>query len=208
MALSVIDLPSPAAMRGRWAAFAAICAARGWADSCHADGPVWHFDDGGGNWVDLHHVGAGRAVLIGHDHEYSDTYYAEAAAYFGEEETDLLAGAPDWWEPPVRAAAGPDRWVGFVYGFDGATWQRAAYDLADGFASVGLPAVDAGRYRELAEQFVQDAPGLDGPPDPAAVEALAAADGDVTPDLLRTVIGPSGWDAEAGAAAARRFRTG
>ncbi len=104
MALVPVDLPTPDALRGRWAAFAAICAARGWARSCHADGPRWHFDDGGGNWADLVHVGDGRAVLLGHDHEYSDTYYAEAAAYFGELETDLRARAPEWWAPPVRAA--------------------------------------------------------------------------------------------------------
>jgi hypothetical protein len=97
-------------------------------------------------------------VLLGHDHEYSETYFAEAAAYFGEPETDLLAGAPDWWTPPVRAAATPDQWVGFVYGFDGAAWWRAPYDVADGFTSLGLPAVDDERYRELAVQFVEDAP--------------------------------------------------
>jgi hypothetical protein len=206
VALVPLDLPSPAAMLGRWAPFAAICAARGWWNSCHAAGPVWHFDDGGGNWADLHHVGDGRAVLLGHDHEYSETYFAEAAAYFGEPETDLLAGAADWWTPPVRAAATPDQWVGFVYGFDGAAWWRAPYDVADGFTSVGLPALDDKRYRELAVQFVEDAPGLSGAPDPAAVDALAAADGDVTPPLLRAVIGATGWDAEAGAEAARRFR--
>lgn len=206
MSLVPLDLPAPDALRGRWAAFAAICAARGWADACHADAAVWHFDDGGGNWADLHHVGEGRAVLIGHDHEYSETYFAEAAAYFGEPETDLLAGAPAWWEPPTRPAGARGDWVGFVYGFDGVQWWRAAYDVDDGFASVGLVALDDERYREQVAQFVQDAPGLTGPPDSIAVDALAAADGAVTPALLRAVIGPTGWDAEAGADAARRFR--
>jgi len=206
VSLRTLDLPTPAALRGRWAAFAAICAARGWADSCHADDGVWHFDDGGGNWADLHLVEDGRAVLIGHDHEYSETYFAEAAAYFGEPETDLLAGAPDWWAPPVRAAGAQGNWVGFVYGFDGATWWRAPYEVEDGFASVGLVGLDDGRFREQVTEFVQDAPGLTGPPDPAAVDALAAADGDVTPALVRAVIGPHGWDAEAAAGAARRFR--
>lgn len=208
MSLRTLDLPTPTALRGRWAAFAAICAARGWADSCHAADGVWHFDDGGGNWADLHHVGEGRAVLIGHDHEYSETYFAEAAGYFGEPETDLLAGAPTWWEPPTRSAGVRGDWVGFVYGFDGVQWSRAAYDVDDGFASVGLVALDDGRFREQVAEFVQDAPGLTGPPDPTAVDALAAADTAVTATLLRTVIGPTGWDAEAGAAAARRFWTG
>ena len=179
-------------MRGRWAAFAAICAARGWSKACHAAGPVWHFDDGGGNWVDLHQLGGGRAVLVGHDHDYSKTYIAEAAAYFGEVETDLLAGAPDWWEPPARTAAAQDRWVGFVFGFDGMCWSRAPYELDDGFGSVGLVALSQERYRELAAEFVQDAPGLDGPPDPAALDAIATADGAVTPALLRAVIGVHG----------------
>jgi flavorubredoxin len=55
-------------------------------------------------------------------------------------------------------------------------------------------------------EFVQDAPSLTGTPDPAAVDALAAADGAVTPALVRAVIGSHGWDAEAAADAARRFR--
>ena len=205
MALVPVDLPAPAAMRGRWAAFAAICAARGWSDVCHADGPRWHYDDAGGNWADLVHVGAGRAVLLGHDHEYSDTYYTQAAAFFDEPETDLLAGTPDWWAPPVRAAATADSWVGFAYGFDGTAWWRAEYEADDGFKGVALPAVDLVRYRELATDFSEDAPGLDGPPDAAAIDALATADGDISPELLRTVVGPV-WDADAGAAAAQRFR--
>ncbi|MCO1654991.1 proteophosphoglycan 5 [Pseudonocardia humida] len=206
MALVTLDLPRPDEMRGRWAAFAAVCAARGWSDSCRAEGGRWHYDDGGGNFADLVHVGAGRAVLIGNDHEYSDTYFATAAEYFGEEETDLLAGAPDWWAPPARAAMDRGEWIGFVYGFDGTTWRRAAYDKQDGFASVALPAVDERRCRELIEEFTQDAPGLAGPPSPDAVAALIAADGDVTPDLLGRVVGTGGWDLTAGAAAARAFR--
>jgi hypothetical protein len=205
VALVPVDLPPPDALRGRWAAFAAICAARGWDGSCHADGPRWHFDDGGGNWADLVHVGDGRAVLLGHDHEYSETYYADAAAYFGEPETDLLAGAPDWWAPPVRAAATPESWVGFAYGFDGARWSRAPYDLEDGFGSVGLPALDEAAYRDLAGAFTQDAPGRGDVPDDAAFDALATAGPDVSVPALRVVVGPA-WDAEAGVAAARRFR--
>jgi hypothetical protein len=42
-----------------------------WGSMCRADGPVWHFDDAGGNWIELHHLGEDRAVLTGHDHEYS-----------------------------------------------------------------------------------------------------------------------------------------
>ena len=204
-----VDLPTPAALRGRWAAFAAVVAARGWADMCCADGPVWHYDDGGGNWVELHHAGGGRAVLVGHDHEYSDTYFGPAAEASGEEETDLLAGAPDWWAPPVQAQVAADQWVGFAYGFDGTSWARVPYDAADGFVQVGLPACDDDRCRDLIVEFTHDAPGLAGrPADPAAVDALMAADADVTPALVAAVVGATGWDTAAGVAAARRFLDG
>ena len=206
MGLVTIDVPEPREMRGRWAAFAAVRAARGWGRGCHAAGAVWHFDDGGGNWADLHHVGGGRAVLVGHDHEYSDTYFGAAAEYFQEPETDLLAGAPDWWAPPARAAMDRGLWVGFVYGFEDGVWRRAEYELDDGFDSVGLPAVDDERCRELVVEFTQDAPGLaGGGPDPRAVDALIAADADVTEAHVRALIGPTGWDPAAGAAAAREF---
>jgi hypothetical protein len=201
-----IDLPAPMAMRGRWAAVAAVVAARGWGRMCHADGPVWHFDDSGGNWVELHHVGGGRAVLVGHDHEYSDTYYGEAATYFGEEETDLLAGAPAWWAGPVRVDAAEGRWVGFVYGFDGAAWARAPYDVQDGFQQVGLPAVSDEGCHDLVAELAKGAPGLAGrPPSPEAIAALIAADAQVTPAHVRAVIGPTGWDPSAASEAARRF---
>jgi hypothetical protein len=201
-----VDLPEPRRMRGRWAAFAAVCAARGWARHCRADGPVWHYDDGGGNWADLHHVGNDRAVLIGHDHEYSDTYYATAAEYFDEPETDLLADAPAWWEPPVRAALDRGLWVGFVYGFEDGGWRRAEYSLSDGFESVGIPATGDDRCRELVVEFTQDAPGLEGaPPDQIAVAALIAADADVTEAQVAAVVGATGWDPAAGATAAREF---
>jgi hypothetical protein len=205
--LVTLDLPTPLRMRGRWAAFAAVCAARGWSDSCHARDGVWHFDDGGGNFAELVHVGDGRAVLIGNDHEYSDTYFGTAAAYFGEEETDLLAGAPPWWAPPARAAMDRGEWVGFVYGFDGHRWERADYAKHDGFTEVALPALDDERCAERIEQFTADAPGRPDPVDRAAIEALMAADGALTPDLLAAVVGTGGWDVAAGVAAAAAFRS-
>ena len=206
MGLVALDLPAPREMRGRWAAFAAVCAARGWGTGCHADGTVWHFDDGGGNWADLHHVGDGRAVLVGHDHEYSDTYFGAAAEYFQEPETDLLADAPGWWAPPAQAAMDRGLWVGFVYGYEDGGWRRAEYELSDGFTSVGLPAVDDERCRELVVEFTKEAPGLaGGAPDPRAVDALIAADAHVTEAHVRALIGPTGWDAAAGAAAAQAF---
>jgi hypothetical protein len=206
MGLVTLDLPAPREMRGRWAAFAAVCAARGRPRGCHAAGDVWHFDDGGGNWADLHHVDGGRAVLVGHDHEYSDTYFGAAAEYVQEPETDLLAGAPDWWAPPTRAATDRGLWVGFVYGYEDGAWRRAEYERSDGFTSIGLPAIDDERCRDLVVAFTAGAPGLTGgQPDPRAVDALIAADADVTEAHVRALIGPTGWDAAAGAAAAQAF---
>jgi hypothetical protein len=202
-----LDLPSPDQLRGRWAAFAAICASRGWGDSAFAtreDGAVrWHYDDGGGNWGDLVRLDGGRAVLLGNDHEYSETYFREAAEFFGEEETDLLAGAPAWWEAPVVAAMAREQWVGFAYGYDG-TWTRAEYDGDDGFESLGHVAVDQQRCLDLCTQFASKAPGLDGrEPAREDVEALIAADADVTAELLERVV--PGWDVEAGLVMGRAF---
>ena len=147
MALRTVGLPTPAEMKPRWAAYAALLAVRGerWAQGAHATAHGWHYDDGGGNWADVVSAGSGRAVLVGHDHEYSETYFREGATYFGEEETDLLADAPDWWEAAIVPYLDRQRtagmWIGFIYGFDG-RWMRSDYDADDGFTSVGLPFTD------------------------------------------------------------------
>jgi hypothetical protein len=202
--LVLLDLPSPAQLRGPWAALAAVLAARGWGADCFSADSVWHYDDGGGNWADLHHLddanGDHRAVLVGHDHEYSDTYFRAAATYFQEEETDLLAGAPTWWEPPVEAAEKAGNWVGFVYGYDGRRWQRAAYDLSDGFESLNLPALSVEVTRERIDSLT------DGTAPPAAIDALIAAGADATPDQVAAVVGHLGWDTTAATTAAHTFR--
>ncbi|GLZ52790.1 proteophosphoglycan 5 [Actinomycetospora sp. NBRC 106378] len=204
MALVPVDLPAPMTMRGRWAAFAAILGARGWGSGAFAEPARWHYDDGGGNWADLHLVGQGRAVLVGNDHEYSDTYFREAAAYFQEEETDLLAGAPDWWEAPAVDGMARETWVGFVYGWDGSGWSRAPYDLSDGFTSLHPVFVDDERCAEMVVEFVENE--VEGPVRPDAVAALIAAGADLTHDQLRAVADVPGWDLDAGVAAARAFR--
>ncbi|MEJ2869662.1 proteophosphoglycan 5 [Actinomycetospora sp. OC33-EN08] len=204
MALVPVDLPTPTTMRGRWAAFAAILAARGWGSGAFAEPGRWHYDDGGGNWADLHLLGDGRAVLVGHDHEYSDTYFRAAATYFQEEETDLLADAPDWWEPPVAAAEGDGLWVGFVYGFGGSGWSRAPYEIEDGFASLHPVFADHERCRELIVEFVENE--VETPVRPADVDALITADGAPTREQLRAVADVPGWDLDAGVAAAAAFR--
>ncbi|MCS7483296.1 proteophosphoglycan 5 [Umezawaea endophytica] len=198
MALVPVDLPSPLEMRARWAAHSAVMAALGYGDSANADRGPWYYDDGGGNWAELHRLDGDRAVLLGHDHEYSDTYYNLAAEYFGEDETDLLAGAPDWWGEPVRATEEPGRWIGFVYGYADGEWQRVPYDLHDGFTSVNPPLVSDERCRELIAAFTKRSE------DDAAIGALIAADGAVTEEQVAAVVDES-KDAAAGVVAARRF---
>ena len=195
MALVPVDLPSPREMRGRWAAFSAVMAALGYGDSSNADRGPWYYDDGGGNWAELHRLDGDRAVLLGHDHEYSETYYHLAAEYFGEEDTDLLAGAPDWWGEPVRATEEPGRWIGFVYGYEDGKWQRVEYDLADGFESVDPPLVSDHRCHELIAAFTSESP---------AIDVLVAAGAEVTEEQVAAVVGPS-KDAAAGVVAARKF---
>lgn len=196
MSLVEVDLPSPDALRNRWAACAAVMAALGHGDLCHVEGRRWHYDDAGGNWCELFVLDGGRAVLQGNDHEYSETYFRKAAEYFGEEETDLLAGAPSWWGEQLP----PDvegEWVGFIYGYEGGVWRRADYDLDDGFTGVGLPAVSDDSLVDLTTQFAKGAA-------PQAVLALAAAGPELTEEQLAAVV--SEGDLAAGVAAARAFR--
>ncbi|MGC0366575.1 hypothetical protein ABH922_004559 [Rhodococcus sp. 27YEA15] len=141
-----LDLPPPEQMGRRWSLHAAVLAARGprWSDSTHARVPgTWHYDDGSGNWADLRLVTGKRAVLIGHDHEYSDTYFGAAAEYFGEKETDLLADTPSWWSQAIAdyltGSEQENIWIGFVYGFDGKNWSRASYSADDGFTALDPP---------------------------------------------------------------------
>ena len=194
------DIPSPAELRPGWAAMAAVYAARGWTD-VRSEDRDWIYHDGGGNWACLRFVGEDRAVLFGHDHEYSETYWGPAAATFGEEETDLLEDAPDWWStdlapPPVG------EWIGFVYGWSGTDWARSFYRKNDGFRSVGLVKACMSAAEHLCP-FAADAPGLDGEPDADALAALVAADADLTPELVEAAV--PGWDTAAGVAAGRRF---
>ncbi|MEO1475258.1 MAG: proteophosphoglycan 5 [Pseudomonadota bacterium] len=203
MTLQIVDIPSPRELRGGWAALSAVLAAAGLGNFVYADARQWYYHDGGGNWACLRFIGPGRIVLVGHDHEYSETYFRESAAYFGEGETDLLAGAPDWWGTDI----GPSpfgEWIGFVYGWNGQIWQRADYDLNDGFTSVGLLKGCSIGGMEGLKESAADAPGLDGEdPDAAALSALIAADGNVTRELLEAAV--PGWDIDAGVAAARAF---
>jgi hypothetical protein len=203
MPLIELDLPRPAQLRGGWAALAAVCAARGWQRDVYAEPRQWLYSDGGGNWACLRWIDKDRIVIVGQDHEYSDTYFREAAAYFEEEETDLLAGAPAWWGSNLDPMPFGD-WIGFIYGWDGSRWQRASYEVHDGFDEVGLLRACSLEDVELLGEFANDAPGLHGAsPSVDALRALVAADANVTPALLERVV--PGWDISAGVSAARKF---
>lgn len=204
MSLVPVDLPDLPDLRRRWAALAAVLAATGFERGCFAEERRWHYDDGGGNWADLVFVAEGP-VLLGNDHEYSETYFREAAAYFGEQETDLLAGAPDWWEQAL-AGRDPTDWVGFVYGYDEGRWWRAAYDRNDGSSSVIGPLVSDEALQTLIADYGSDG----GTATPEVAAAIAALVTSVEPDvrLLEAVLGPYGHDVSAALAAAARFRSG
>ncbi len=183
--------------------------ALGFGKGSFANGRLWHYDDGGGNYAELVLLDGGRAVLYGHDHEYSETYFREAAAYFEEEETDLLAGAPPWWGEVLPQAE--FQWIGFVYGYEDGAWARAAYEPDDGFASLALPAASEERLIELVNEFVTSAAedqGFVHVPDPDAVLALVAAGPALTREQLAAVLGPIPADPDAGTTAARAFGTG
>lgn len=203
MPLTKVSFPTPKELRKGWAALAAVFAARGWGDDVYATSNQWFYHDGGGNWICLRFKDKNQAVLIGHDHEYTETYYGEAAKYFEEEETDILKGAPDWWGFDLSPLPFGE-WIGFVYGWDGVQWQRSNYNEHDGFESVNLKGACSINKLELLTVHAQDAPGLNGsPPNKEKLQELVSADAEISKELLEAVI--PGWDIEAGIIAAKKF---
>ncbi len=204
MSLVPLDVPNPATLNHRWAVIAAVLAGVGWGHDVQVDerGVRLHHD-GGGNWVAMALLPQGRALLFGHDHEYSETYFREAAAYFEEPETDLLAGAPAWWGEALdsHVTSGVGEWVGFVYGWEAGRWHRASYPAADGFNAALLPPVTHERTVETITATL-DFRGTS--PAPGAVDRLVHAGPAVDEQLLADVTGPD-LDHRAGAAAAARF---
>lgn len=87
----------------------------------------------GGDWFQLHRVDADHALFVSNDIEDTETYFAAAVAYFGkEDETDVLAGVPEWWRDLLHTrhpgafltGAGFDP-VNTVCGWDGRGWTKA-----------------------------------------------------------------------------------
>lgn len=200
-----MDLAPPVDLNHRWATFAALCASRGW-DDTRADGSVRRHHDGGGNWASMVLLPQGRALLFGHDHEYSDTYFREAAAFFEQDETDLLADTPAWWGEALAAhhTADVGDWVGFVYGWEDGRWQRTSYDADDGFAGLALPMrTHEGAVLDVQDWLAGEAHDHGRPsPDRAVAEALIMAGPGLTEEQLSGVAMP-GWDLSKGVAAAR-----
>lgn len=203
MQLIELNLPNPKKLRGGWAALAAVCAARGWDTEVYATSDEWLYHDGGGNWVCLRFKSDNQAIFIGHDREYSETYFGEAAKYFEEEETNLLEGTPEWWGFNMSPLPFGE-WIGFVYGWDGEKWQRSGYNIPDGFDDIGLLNACSLNGTDYLKELSLDAPGLEGkPPTQETLDALVAADGDITYELLEATV--PGWDIEAGILAAKKF---
>lgn len=198
-----VDLPHPQELRGGWAALAAVYASRGWRSDVYATANQWLYHDGGGNWACIRFIQKDKIVLVGHDHEYSETYFGEAAAYFQAEETNLLAGAPPWWGANLDPKPFGE-WIGFIYGWDGQEWQRANYQKPDGFKSVGLLDACSINNTELLKTYAAGAPALRGRlPRSDALRTLVAADAHISSSLLEAVV--PGWNIVAGIAAARKF---
>ena len=199
MPLIRLDIPSPKRLRGGWAAKAAINTAYGWGEFVYAKEDLWYYHDGGGNWACIRFLTKGKAVLFGHDHEASKTYFRESAIYFGEKETDLLKDAPNWWEEAIRHPPdGP--YIGFIYGWDGTQWLRSDYVENDGFSMMGL----LNSLRIEGHNSLSDCVEFfERPVNLQHIQALVDADADICEQLLGQVM--PNYDLHAGTLAAKRF---
>ncbi len=200
MALTKVDIATPLEMRGGWAANAAVWSAYGWDDSFYATDNLWSFYDGGGNWACIRFRNKNQAVLFGHDHECSNTYFRESAKYFQEEETNLLEEAPHWWEEELAFPDGQGPWIGFIYGWDGRQWWRANYDIDDGFNQVGLLDSMKVKGTNSISDSVKD---FSRPVIESDIQALVDADGAITEEMLEAVM--PGYNIKSGVQAANRF---
>ncbi|MFC9898018.1 hypothetical protein ACFVMC_30380 [Nocardia sp. NPDC127579] len=226
MGFTIVDLPEPQLLWDEWAVCAAVdnATCSGGAvrvQESRAGHRFAHYDDGGGNWAELVLLPDDRAVLCGRDPEFSRTYFREDTA--GVEETDVLAGVPEWWRSVIADLdSDPASWapvISFAYGFDGNRWQRVDYDVDDGFEGAMPDA--AHRVRENLMDAAQSALDLDRgelepdraaledfEPDEAALDALWAAGRHLSAEHLRAVFGPIAafCDIDEGVRTAAEFR--
>lgn len=163
----------------------------------------WAADDEA--WMALVRPGDGRALLVGWHPEFSLT---EGGGRSGEPGTDLVGDAPGWWRRGVEHARAQDRYLGFLYGWDGARWWRLDQPDDDGFDPELFPVTPLA-LRDIIDGLADDT--LLDAPDPDAVDALIAAGPHLTADHLSAVLhAPDGWpevDIEAGVKAAAEYRS-
>lgn len=203
-ALATVDLPSPSALRDRWAAFAAVWAA---GEFSSEGGPAategdWYYEDVmDASWAFLVRFEDGRAVLAG----AAEPASARAVADERTTRAELVDGAPGWWAKALDAlpARAP---VSFVCG-----WTKA-----DGWQQVADAPTDQGladsRFilrseDDLVEELVLMAnTGAGDPPTDrgGAARALVTAGPDVTSAQLRA-LGPDMRSPAAGVRAASAF---
>lgn len=204
MALLPVDLDAtPETLTSFLAVDAAVRAAVG---VPHTEpGPTaMDWDGGEGVWMSLIRPGEGRALLAGWHHEFSLT---DGSGPGSEPGTDLVGDAPGWWRRGVEHARAHDRYLGFLYGWDGSGWWRLDQPTDDGFDPDIFPVTPLA-MREIVDELADDT--LLDVPDPESVDALLAAGAELTTADLGAVLNtPDGWpeiDLEAGVRAARLYR--
>lgn len=159
------------------------------------------WQDGEGIWMGLVRPGDGRALLVGWHHDFSLT---EGSGRSGEAGTDLIGDAPGWWRRGVEHARSRGSYLGFLYGWDGASWWRLDQPVDDGFDPEIFPVSELA-MRDIIERAAAETL-LDDPPT-GAVDELLAAGGRLGERHLAAVLhSPDGWpevDLSAGVFAAR-----
>lgn len=180
MSLINISIPAPAQLRAGWSALAAINTAYyGTEDVAFAKNNDWFYDDQGGNWACLRFTGDGKAVLFGHDHEYSSMSLTKNTA----NDSALLKDTPDWWRDCI-SLDDPSDTIGFIYGWENKRWQRADYQGEDGFSYAGLlQAISPTGNHSLSET----AKHMFGSVDLQAIIKLMEEDANITEETLSLV---------------------
>lgn len=205
MALIPVDLDAPPETLASYLAVDAAVRAAVGLDHPEPSPAALDWAGADGVWMSLVRPGDGRALLVGWHHEFSLT---EGSGRAGEAGTDLVGDAPGWWRRGVEHARANNRYLGFLYGWDGGRWWRLDQPTDDGFDPEFFP-VTGLALREIVDQLVDDT--LLDAPDPADVDALLSAGADLDENLLRAVLHTSdGWpevDVVAGARAARAYRS-
>lgn len=122
-----VQLDSPDAMRGRWAAYTAVVlAASDNSESSRAEDGDWIFQHELGPWAMLVRFKDGKALLAGQAN-------ADIVRDLTQEKKirrALVAGAPKWWGALDTALPDTAR-IGFVLGWDGKTWQGLASSVSN-----------------------------------------------------------------------------